>query len=127
MKIQPKSNRFRMPDKNNTKTKYVLSFLDDIDGYHLFDGIYILKNNEWIKVETVNSEYRIITDFSDRINAIKFCFVNGIADDYILNIEYREADKEKYLAKVAKEKKEALEKAASIKVATGADLVNVYF
>ena len=55
------------------------------------------------------------------------CHVNGIADDYILNIEYREADKEKYFAKFAKEKKEALEKAASIKVATGADLVNVYF
>lgn len=116
-----------LQDENITKTKYMLSFPGDIDGYHLFDGIFISKNNEWIKVETVNNEYRIIADFSDRINAIKFCFVNGIADDYILNIEYREADKEKYFAKIAKEKKEALEKAASIKVATGADLVNVYF
>ncbi len=71
--------------------------------------------------------FSIKIDFNNRIEAIKITFINKIVDDLILPIVYEEADKEKYYAKKEQERKDELLKKANIKVATGADLVNIYF
>ena len=66
-------------------------------------------------------------DFENRIEAIKISFVDNIAEDLIIPIVYEEASKEVYYAKKEQERKDDLLKKASIKVSTGADLVNIYF
>ncbi len=114
-------------DDDITKTKYILTIEAITTNYICFDNVYILKNNQWFEALNENAQYIITIDFNDRIDAIKFVFENHIADDYTLKIEYTEADKNKYYAKIEQEKKEALEKAANIKVSLGADLVNIYF
>ncbi len=115
-------------DEDINKTKYVLIFGASADKYTLISGVFVCKNDQWIEIPCINDEYyRIIVDFNDKISAVKFLFINRIANDYILKITYTEADRDRYFEKVEKEKKDALEKAANIKVATGVDLVNIYF
>lgn len=114
-------------DEDINKTKYLLSVSFDTQYYTSLSGIFTRKNGKWSEIEHKDSQCRIIIDFNDRIDSIKFVFANRIAADYVLKIAYTEADKDKYYEKVAKEKKEALEKTAKIKVSTGADLVNIYF
>lgn len=114
-------------DDDITKTKYTLAINPKEFDRRIFSGIYISKDGQWTEVPCVQGGYSIVADFDDRINEIKFSFLNGLADDYVLKIVYIEADKEKYYAAVAQQKKEALEKAANIKVATGTSLVNIYF
>lgn len=65
--------------------------------------------------------------FDNKIDAIKIVFKNNLADDLLFPVIYEEADKEKYYAKKEQERKDGLLKAASIKVSTGIDLVNIYF
>lgn len=104
------------------------------------EKVFVFKNTVWKEIEMsewkVNSGrgderllsvYNISIDFNDRIEKIKFSFKNDLADDYILNLKYVEADKEKYFAKQAQQKKDDLLKTASIKYSTGNDLVNIYF
>lgn len=110
-----------------TKTQYVLIIDLNNTEVNPFEAIFVRKNNQWIEIPFVNKQYRIIADFVDRIDAIKFSFGNKIADDYTLSVTYTEADKEKYYAKLEQEKMERLLTAAAIKVSTGADLVNIYF
>lgn len=64
---------------------------------------------------------------NSKAKSVKVSFVNKIADDYILNVTYTEADKEQYYAKLEQERKDKLLTTAEIKVSTGADLVNIYF
>ena len=110
-----------------TKTQYVLIIDLNNTEVNPFEAIFVRKNNQWIEIPFVNKQYRIIANFVDRIDAIKFSFGNKIADDYTLSVTYTEADKEKYYAKLEQEKMERLLTAAAIKVSTGADLVNIYF
>ena len=110
------------------KTKYVLY----INGQRnketvILSKVYIYKNNEWKEVKDVENLYKIQVDFNDRIEKIKFSFVNNLADDYIIDVKYQEADKDKYYAKKEQEYMDNLLKTADIKVSTGADLVNIYF
>ena len=110
------------------KTKYVLY----INGQRnketvILSAVYIFKDNAWKEVKGVENIYKIQVDFDDRIEKIKLSFMNNLADDYIINIIYQEADKEKYNEKLAMEHKAELLKVANIKVSTGADLVNIYF
>lgn len=119
-------------DDNINKTKYVLIIPSSVYKYTprkftAFSGVFVFKNNQWNEIACENEQYRIIIDFNDRIEAIKFVFTNQIATDYVLKITYEEADKEKYFAKIEKDRKETLEKNANIKVSTGMDLVNIYF
>ena len=58
---------------------------------------------------------------------MKFSFVHRVADDYIVNVVYVEADKDKYYRKKDEEKRQELIKLADIKVATGNSLVNIHF
>ena len=114
-------------DEDITKTQY--SLIIDM-GYveaNPFEGIFAHKDNQWVEVPCVNKQYGILVDFNDKTDAIKFSFVNKIANDYILKVTYTEADKEKYYAKLEQERKDNLLATAEIKVSTGADLVNIYF
>ena len=90
------------------------------------EKILILKNENWEEVETKET-ISINLNFLDRTQQIKFVFKNNIADDYVINVEFVEADKEAYYKKQEQERKEALIKNAQIKHSTGADLVNIYF
>lgn len=69
----------------------------------------------------------IAIDFENKFDGIEIVFKNNLADNLFLPIEYVLADKEKYYAKKEQERKDNLLKTASIKVSTGADLVNIYF
>lgn len=110
-----------------TKTQYVLIIDLNNTEANPFEVVSVRKNNQWIEIPFANKQYRIIADFADRIDAIKFSFGNKIADDYILSVTYTEADKEQYYAKLEQERIYNLLTTAAIKVSTGADLVNIYF
>lgn len=72
-------------------------------------------------------KFFIAIDFENKFDGIEIVFKNNLADNLFLPIEYVLADKEKYYAKKEQERKDNLLKTASIKVSTGADLVNIYF
>lgn len=110
-----------------TNTQYVLIIDLNNTETNPFEVVSVRKNNQWIEIPFTSNQYKIIADFDDRIDAIKFSFVNKIADDYILGVTYTEADKEQYYAKLEQERKDHLLTTAAIKVSTGADLVNIYF
>ncbi len=122
-------------DEDINKTIYVLVLMGggSSDRYELFSNVSIYKNGKWEKIEKIyykakiKQAYRVIVDFNDRIEKIKLSFLNNLADDYIISVNYQEADKEKYYAKKEQERKDKLLETASIKVSTGADLVNIYF
>lgn len=115
-------------DEDINLLEYALVLVNKID---IFSNIAICKNDEWtdiaLTMENNVPTYKIIVDFNDRIEKIKFEFKNQLADDYIISVCYQEADKEKYYAKKEQERKDSLFKTANIKVSTGADLVNIYF
>ena len=114
-------------DEDITKTQYSLIIdMEDVKA-NPFEGIFAHKDNQWIEVPCVNKQYKILVDFNDKTDAIKFSFINKIANDYIIKVTYTEADKEKYYAKLAQVRKGSLLATAEIKVSTGADLVNIYF
>lgn len=114
-------------DEDITKTQYSLIIDMEYVESNMFEGIFAHKDNQWVEVPCVNKQYRILVDFNDKTDAIKFSFVNKIANDYILKVTYTEADKEKYYAKLEQARKDNLLATAEIKVSTGADLVNIYF
>ena len=115
-------------DEDINLLEYALVLVNKID---IFSNIAICKNDEWtdiaLTMENNVPTYKIIVNFNDRIEKIKFGFKNQLADDYIITINYQEADKEKYYAKKEQERKDNLFKTANIRVSTGADLVNIYF
>lgn len=114
-------------DEDITKTQYSLIIDMAYVEANPFEGIFVHKDNQWEEVDCVNKQYRILVDFNDKTDAIKFSFINKIADDYILKITYTEADKEQYYSKLEQARKDNLLATAEIKVSTGADLVNIYF
>ena len=115
-------------DEDINLLEYALVLVNKID---IFSNIAICKNDEWtdiaLTMENNVPTYKIIVNFNDRIEKIKFEFKNQLADDYIISVCYQEADKEKYYAKKEQERKDNLLKTANIKVSTGTDLVNIYF
>ena len=114
-------------DEDITKTQYSLIIdMEDVKA-NPFEGIFAHKDNQWIEVPCVNKQYKILVDFNDKTDAIKFSFINKIANDYIIKVTYTEADKEQYYAKLEQARKDSLLATAEIKVSTGADLVNIYF
>ena len=103
------------------------------------ERVDIWKNGSWKETPITEIEvthyrgkesfpcYRIDIDFRDKIDKIRFGFKGGLIDDYIVKLQYVEADKEAYYAEQAKTARENLIKAAAIKHSTGIDLVNIYF
>ena len=66
-------------------------------------------------------------NFDDKIDSVLIEFKNNLADALTIPVVYEEADKQAYYAKKEQEHRNILLKAASIKVSTGIDLVNIYF
>lgn len=114
-------------DEDITVTKYSLTISLREDYAADVLGISVLKAEKWQSVENDGNTYTVTVDFDDRIEKIRFAFKNDLADDYVLNVKYVEADKEKYYARQEQKRKDDLLKAASIKHSTGNDLVNIYF
>ena len=120
-------------DEDITIVDYVLIVKEDpAQRTNIISRISILDNGQWKDLELSSCGqqelgYKILLNFNNRIEKIKLSFKNDLSDDYILNLKYVEADKEKYYAKQAQEKKNSLLKTASIKHSTGNDLVNIYF
>lgn len=114
-------------DEDITKTKYALFVRGEENHKEVLSGISVFVNKKWEEIKKEDNTFKIIVDFNDRIEKIKLSFVNNLADDYIFKVNYQEADKEKYFAKKEQEKKDLLLKTANIKIATGIDLVNIYF
>ena len=115
-------------DENPNIVDYTLI----IFGESFIKTIEISKNSKWKKIEkstfkTRWAAFRLNINFDDRIEKVKVSFRDNLADDYIIDVKYQEADKEKYNEKLAMEHKAELLKVANIKVSTGADLVNIYF
>lgn len=115
-------------DENPNIVDYTLI----IFGESFIKTIEIYKNSKWEKIEkstfkTRWAAFRLNINFDDRIEKVKVSFRDNLADDYIINVVYQEADKEKYNEKLTMEHRAELLKVANIKVSTGADLVNIYF
>ena len=105
-------------------TKYTFGIYDN----SLITKCFSLKNNKWQELEKSQPNlFSCVLDFDDRVEKIKICFKDDMADDYVFSIVYQEADKEAYYAKQEQQKKDSLLKAAKISHSTGNDLVNIYF
>lgn len=95
---------------------------------------HFFADNAWHDANKADGFYSVLLDFENRIETIRIIFTDRIIDDYTFTIKYVEADKQAYYAQEEKKKaqeekkkKLALRKAADIRCATGADLVNIYF
>lgn len=111
-------------DENINIFEYVLIVMKQP---YPIEKVYTGKDETWREIEITNYLgrenapcFRIIIDFRDRIDKIRFCFTGGLSDDYIVNLKYIEADKEAYYAKQAKVVRENLIKAAQSNILRGA-------
>lgn len=86
----------------------------------------ILKK-DWEEVTATADEYNLTADFCDRFSSLRLNFVNNIADPIEFKVDYIESDKEQWENTLKDRYIEGLFHAANITVATGADLVNIYF
>lgn len=94
----------------------------------VIDSIFAIRKGEQIKLK--NGDEQILTlpiDFDDRFDSLKIVFKDNLADDVIVPLVYKEADKNAYYAHIEHERRVELLKNANIKISTGSDLVNIYF
>lgn len=77
--------------------------------------------------DTLQSKLVIPIDFDNKIDKIRIVFKNNLADDLIVPFVYNEADKTDYFARKEQERRDDLIKTANVTVATGSNLVNIYF
>ena len=106
--------------------------------------MFVFKNNIWEEIipQSIDAKhsfgstfgfddpqaYIVLIDFNNKeISKLKIVFRNNLADDYTIELRYKEADRQAYYAQKEQERKDALLAAAAIKCSTGADLVNIYF
>ncbi len=68
-----------------------------------------------------------VVDFDNKANEITLNFANNLAEPLTLKLKFIESDHASFDAKEAESNRQNLMAAANIKLATGADLVNVYF
>lgn len=69
----------------------------------------------------------IPVDFDNRAKELKLTFADDLADALTLKLVYEESDHSFYDSKVAEQNRQNLLNVAQIKIATGNDLVNIYF
>lgn len=120
-------------DEDITKIKYNLY----LEGRYIVKAFSVKNKKETLlktkeykttgKCGRVHQYFLCEVNFEDKIDGIKISFLDGLADDLFIPIVFVDADKEKYYAKKEQDRKDNLLKTASIKTATGADLVNIYF
>ena len=87
-------------DEDIHKTKYVLTVDTKPNVFNIFEKIFVHRKEKWEEIPFAKGQYRIVVDFSKRIDAIRFDFTNQLADAYILKVTYIEADQEKYYVTV---------------------------
>ncbi len=130
-KFEQESDSFTLTQDEDINIVDYELIIDEENILNVLEKVYILKNGQWSVVSKSAYDkrqvFKIDISFNDRLEKLKFSFKNGLADDYILNLKYIEADREKYYAKQARQKREDLLKKAEIEHSTGNDLVNIYF
>jgi len=119
-------------DEDITKTIYELKIhsRENIENIYFVKGTKQKPFTQSLSPMRKGGQYPIfscVVDFYDRIESVKIVFKHNLADDLMIPVCFFEADKEKYYAKKEQERKDTLFKAANIKTATGADLINIYF
>lgn len=115
-------------DVDITLTEYIIQ-LPCVKG---ISRCWYRKNGKWILSSTVKDKQKkdffvCEVDFLNRTDEIKITFVDNIADDYIIHVEYVESDKEAYYVAKKKEQYEQLLSEAKISQSVGTDLVNIFF
>lgn len=124
--------------ENPNELDYTIIICKSIYKQDIFSSIEYLKNNKWVIAETILFDghysnrqfYTIPTSFKDKVEKIKLHFAGDLVDDLEINIIYESITKEQEKAFYEKEKKQQREfliSKADIKIATGVDLVNIYF
>lgn len=124
-----------------TITKYALVLGKEV--VKALNKLYVLKNGEWTEISIANIStknsfghmfgfdnpqgYIVPIDFDDKADKLKITFVNNIADDYIIELKFVEADKDLYYQKQEADRKVNMLQSAQIKHSTGTDLINIYF
>lgn len=105
--------------------------------------LYVLKNGEWTEISIANIStknsfghtfgfdnpqgYIVPIDFDDKADKLKITFVNNIADEYVIELKFVEADKDLYYQRQEADRKVNMLQSAQIKHSTGTDLINIYF
>ena len=124
--------------ENPNELDYTIIICKSIYKQDVFSSIEYLKNNKWFEAKTIVFDgyysnrqfYTIPTSFKDKVEKIKLHFAGDLVDDLEINIIYESITKEQEKAFYEKEKKQQREfliSKANIKIATGVDLVNIYF
>lgn len=108
-------------------------------------SVQIKKNNAWLSVSLGNvsktfieygiSEKRLLENkgylinlnFDDKIEAMKISFKNGLADDLIIPVLFKDADKEAYYKKIQIKNREEMVLKAHVIVKTGTSIINAFF
>ena len=124
--------------ENPNELDYTIIICKSIYKQDVFSSIEYFKKNKWFKAKTVvfdgsysNRQFYVIpADFENKTTKIKFSFESGLVDDLEMDVVYESITKEQEKAFYENEKKQqrdALIAKADIKIATGVDLVNIYF
>lgn len=109
------------------------------DNYHLHEyellvthpklgDIWITKSNNKVAGEAVNeTTKKIAVDFDDKSASLYVSFRDNLADAIEIPIEYSDADKSAWDAKMDREYKEHLADIVNIKIISGDSLINVLY
>lgn len=132
-------------DINLTKYQFVVISDPKESG---IENVSFLINNKWVDVVLANNKkkkglpstdyyhrplergfdlYVVNLDFNEKATKIRFTYKNGIVGPIELNINYVEADKEKYYQKVEAQNRSDLLAKMSVSCKTGDSLVNVFW
>ena len=125
-------------DDNPNALDYTILICKSTHEQDVFSSIEYFKNNKWIAAETIvfdgyylNRQFYIIpTSFKDKVGKIKLHFTGDLVDDLEMDIIYESITKEQemaYYENEEKQQRDALIAKTNIKIATGVDLVNIYF
>ena len=97
----------------------------------IIEGVAV---NSIVKIEGLNGrtwkeigKTHFSLDFNNKFSKIKIHFLNDIVDPIVLILIMEDADKEAYDLELEKIKKEEHKKQVNLEVASGYNLINVYF
>ena len=109
------------------------------DNYHLheyelvvthpkLDEIWVIKNGNKILGEVINdTSKKLAIDFDSKSTSLFVSFKDNLADPINIPIEYKDADKSAWDAKMENEHKEHLANIVNIKINKGDSLINVLY
>jgi hypothetical protein len=120
-------------DADYHKTRYCLSIVSILPL-----EIFVGRKGRWSKnnsfmdkslphEDTFAVRWNIDIDFDDRIDQIKIAFLNNIADDCVIDLNYQESDKEAFDKMKEQADEKALIQSMNVRVTTGESLINVMF